>query len=138
MSNSLAGEPFTKTEALLEERQPLIHLLYFHPNYICSKLIDQVFFTCSFTLIVWKWLVEWSSIQQGQPGSFYDLLDFLNMGAGCKRFQKLQLSFVYVTIWMILNARNDIIFMSERWATMFSMDDINMLTYNQIKNIFKL
>lgn len=59
-----------------------------------------------------------------------DLKEMLQADIGSKKMQKLKLSLVCTTIWMIWKERNAIVFRNKRRTIMLMEDDISIFTFN--------
>lgn len=64
--------------------------------------------------------------------------EMLESTDGSKKFQKLSLSLVYSTFWMLWKEMNAIIFRNKRRAIMFLADDITTFTFKWITRRSKL
>ncbi|KAL4567041.1 hypothetical protein LXL04_022612 [Taraxacum kok-saghyz] len=95
---------------------------------------EHVFFRCDFALTVWNWLVSWSGLMSTAPidfNSFTACADTFNSEP--KKF-KLLLSLGYSTLWLIWKERNDRFFGKRIKKPMQLADDIQLHSFNWIKN----
>ncbi|KAL4580934.1 hypothetical protein LXL04_017140 [Taraxacum kok-saghyz] len=95
---------------------------------------EHVFFQCRFATEVWTWFHGWSRLISDIPKDYSSLAIELQAGNMEKKTRKLRTAMVYTVLWMIWKARNELTFKKKRVYPMHTADEIQLASYNWIKN----
>ncbi|XP_021974542.1 uncharacterized protein LOC110869609 [Helianthus annuus] len=75
-----------------------------------AESVDHLFIACEKVIRLWNRLCDWAKIPFIFAFSFGDLLDYHKVFLGNKKYKEIIRGLIFVAVWCIWKARNDMIF----------------------------
>ncbi|KAJ9568127.1 LOW QUALITY PROTEIN: hypothetical protein OSB04_004093 [Centaurea solstitialis] len=94
---------------------------------------EHLFYSCSFTKEIWKWLINWCNLNDFQHSSLQQLFFGLPECTSERKKKCFLEAVVGTTIWFVWKCRNDLVFNRRRCSISMMADEIQATLFTWVK-----